>query len=236
MRLLSRQKFVPGGFKMYIAPLKWESPRMVSFDQVVNGAIAALKANPTAARQLGWDLSYDAMADRVDEFNAAICQSMGWSDYIAAPASVSLPKSQPRDQQTVLQNLRGAVAASKELVAGAKTLIEFLDSGEPPVDKGLAEHRAIVCSTCPKNEAGDMTRWFTAPAAELIRRQIERAHARSLTTPRDAQLNLCTACHCPLRLKVHIGVKWIVKRLSPEQMGRLKEAPACWIPLEAERA
>ena len=229
VRLISRQKFCPNGFQFYIAPLKWQAPRMASFDQIVNGAISALKANPTVARQLGWDLSYNAMADRCDEFNAAICQSMGWSDYISEPAGVSLPKSQPRDQQTILQNLRSAVAASKELVAGAKTLIEFLDSGEPPVDKDVAESRAAVCAACPKNEPGDFTKWFTSPAAELIRRQIERAQSRSLTTSMDAKLNLCTACHCPLRLKVHIPLPWIVKRLSPEQMARLKEAPACWI-------
>jgi len=220
---------MPGGFRFRIAPLKWEAPKMVSFDQVVQGAIAALQANPTVARQLGWDTSYNAMADRIDEHCAQVCQSMGWNDYISQPAAYSVPKSQPRDQATILQNLRSAVAASKELVAGAKTLIEFLDSGEPPVDKEEAERRAAICATCPKNEQGDFTRWFTAPAAELIRRQIERAQARSLVTSQDAKLNLCTACSCPLKLKSWIPLGWIMKRLSEEQKKRLAEAPNCWI-------
>jgi hypothetical protein len=152
---------------------------------------------------------------------------MGWDEYIAAEGSPTLPKSTPQHQQATLQSLKAAAVAARELVAGAKTLIEWEDSGEPPVPADVALARAIICAGCPKNEKGGLETWFTKPASELIRRRVEKAQGRGLSTPRDDQLNICTACHCPLKLKVHIGLAWIEKRLTPEQKGRLD--PRCWI-------
>jgi hypothetical protein len=197
--------------------------------------IQARAANPAKLKRHGWSLDYNTVADEVDLFNARLCQVHGWDNYISSPQSPTIPKVKPPNQPQVLQSFRAAAVVAKELVAGAKTLVEFLDSGTPPVAAELSEHRSIVCSTCPKNEKGDFTTWFTRPAAELIQRQIERAQSRRLTTPRDEALNLCTACHCPLKLKVHIPIEWITKRLSPEQMARLREAPGCWIPAEVAR-
>lgn len=233
-RLLSRQTFVPGGYKFYIAPLKWQAPPNQSFDLVVRGAIAALQGNPPVAKALGWDLAYNAMADRVDAFNAHICEANGWDKYIQSQGG-SVPKSKPLNQSDLLQKLRAAAVASRQLIAGAKTLIEFMASGQAPVSPELAEHRAIVCTQCPKNEKGGYEAWFTKPASELIRRQLTEAQQRKLTTPRDEQLNICTACLCPLRLKVWIPITWIVKNFNPQQMEALKQGRDCWILNERER-
>lgn len=227
--------FIPGGFRFYIPPLKWQAPPNQSFDLVVTGAIAALKGNPQAAKALGWDLSYNGMANRVDEFNAHICEVNGWNKYIQSGGG-SVPKSKPLNQPELLQSLRAAAVASRQLIAGAKALIEWDESGEPAVAPEQAEHRAIVCSQCPKNEPGDFTKWFTIPAAEIIKRRIERAHDRKLATPRDAELNICTACHCPMKLKVHVPLPWIVRALGAEEIERLKQGKNCWILSEKERA
>lgn len=122
------------------------------------------------------------------------------------------------------------------MLAGAKSLIEWVQSGEEPVSAGLAEHRAVLCSLCPLNEPGDFSKWFTLPAAALIKKQIEEAQERKLTTPRDELLNLCTACHCPLKLKVHVPIGYITKRLTPDQMARLHGGRECWILGESERS
>jgi len=84
------------------------------------------------------------------------------------------------------------------------------------------------------NGQGDFTQWFTVPAAELIRRRVEKAQGRGLTTPRDDMLNLCLACHCPLKLKVHVPIKWIDRVLSAEQKEKLKGGKDCWILAESE--
>ena len=131
--------------KFYIPSLPdWKPPNGASFDIIVQSALSALQANKAAADKLGWNLSYAAMADRVDEFNAKICETQGWEGYITSSGSYSIPKLNPREQQTVLQNLRAVAVSAKELIAGAKTLIEWRASGEKPVEMEVAERRAAV--------------------------------------------------------------------------------------------
>lgn len=234
-RLKNRQKSIPFGFRFFQPEINFRANRNASFNAIVNALIQARAANPVMLRKNNWSLDYNAVAEEVDAYNAALCQSHGWDEFIVLPQIPTIPKALPPDQPRVVASLKAAAVAARSLVAGARTLLEWIDSNDPAVPAEQSEHRAIVCSTCPKNEAGDFTQWFTRPAAELIKNQIERAQARKLSTPRDGQLNLCTACHCPLKLKVHVPIDWIVKRLAPEQMAQLKQAPACWIPLEAER-
>jgi hypothetical protein len=108
-------------------------------------------------------------------------------------------------------------------------------SGEAPVDAGVSQQRASVCAICPKNESGDLSRWFTVPAATLIKKQIERLHNLSLTTSFDAQLGVCGACLCPLKLKVHTPLSFILKFMSDEVKAALqKENPRCWILRETD--
>jgi cytochrome c553 len=154
---------------------------------------------------------------------------MGWTDYIVTDQGPSLPKSTPQHQQETLRSLSAVAARAKELVAGAKSLTEWIDSGEPAVPEEKATHRAIICSKCPLNQEGDWTRWFTVPASELIKRQVKKAQDRKLTTPRDDQINICVACHCPLKLKVHVPIPWIAKRLTDEQKAKLAGGKDCWI-------
>lgn len=233
-RLINRQLQIPNGMKFYIPGIpNWRSPRG-SFQGIVDAAIRVLKANPAVAAKLGWNLDPVAMADRVDEFNARICASQGWNEYISHEDAPTVPKPMPHDQKRILQNLKDAAVQSKELVRGAKTLIEWRASGEPPVSQEQANKRAAVCAVCPLNDPQDWTAWFTKPAAELIKRQVEEIQGLKLTTPFDDKLHCCTACHCPLRVKVWPGIEWLVKRLSPEQTARLRQAPNCWILSESQ--
>lgn len=229
VRLISRQRSIPYGYRFFQPEINWSAPRGASFHRIVVELIEARKGNPAMLQRHKWSLEYDAVANEVDEYNAAICLNHGWKDFISEPRAIAIPKPQPQHQAQVVQSLKDAAARAKELVAGAKTLIEWIDSGEGAVQAVEAERRAAICATCPKNEAGDFTTWFTIPAAELIKRQVQRAQERKLSTSQDEKLNLCTACHCPLKLKVHVPLDWIKKRLTAGQMERLKQAPNCWI-------
>lgn len=228
-KLKDRQHMIPGGFKFYLQEIKFTSPgNFPSFTRVCDAVQRAVEANDFIAQKNKWPTDRKGIEDWVDLYNATLCLRMGWDDYIATDGGGSaIPKSQPQHQQETLRNLATAAAGARELIAGAKTLIEWDDSGAAPVSSELSTHRAIICAGCPKNEKGDYTRWFTIPAAELIKRRVEKALARKLTTPRDDQLNICTACHCPLKLKVHIPFEWIVKRITQDQKSKLD--PRCWI-------
>ena len=235
LRLKDRQKSIPNGFKMYVAELKWSAPgNFPSFTKVCDALQQVIQANPFLAQKNKWPTDRHSIEDWVDTYNATLCAKMGWDAYVAnGDPGGSIPKSQP--PMLNLQSLAAAAANAKELVSGAKTLIEWIDSKEGAVERDLAQSRALTCSTCPKNEEGDLTRWFTVSASELIRRQIEKAQERSLSTIHDEKLNLCSACHCPLKLKVHVPIEWITKRLTPAQMAKLKEAPHCWILEETKQ-
>lgn len=100
------------------------------------------------------------------------------------------------------------------------------------VDQALAESRATVCAGCPKNGKGDLTSWFTVPAAKLIQVQLEAKNKRKLETKSDEALGVCEACSCPLKLKVFCPLDIINSKMSPTVRTELH--PGCWILSESQ--
>jgi hypothetical protein len=204
----------------------------MSLDTIARSVINILQANPNVQAKLQWDLSLPAMMNRVDEYNAAICVQQNWTDYVAAGGQPEPPPFLPNPSQSD-QNALAAVAGKvKTIWAGVRTLNEWLDSGEPAVAAELSAKRASVCAACTKNTAGDFTSWFTKPASEAIRRQLERVQDRKLSTPNDATINVCDVCLCPLKLKVHTPFPYIRKHLTNAILNDLRQVPGCWIPAE----
>jgi hypothetical protein len=221
--------------KFYLPEVKWSPAPYASFDVISQGLLAVIKANPALAQKNAWPTTLPAVEDWVDLFNATVCSRMGWEDYILTDVGGNLPKSPaPPHQAQSLSGLAAAAAKVKALVSGAKTLMEWVESNDPAVDSSLATARALTCSQCPKNERGDWTDWFTVPTAELIRRMVAKAEARKLTTPSDDRLHCCTACYCPMKLKVHVPIEWILKRQTPEEVTRLKQGKNCWVVAEGK--
>lgn len=133
------------------------------------------------------------------------------------------PMSPPPSSGAVAE----AVAAVKKMASGAALLFEWQESGQAPVDSELSAKRASICVDCPKNDQGGFTKYFTASVSENIRKRFQKLHDMKLTTPSDAVLGVCSACLCPLKLKVHTPLDLIVKRMKPEVRADL--APQCWI-------
>jgi hypothetical protein len=232
-RLKNRQQQVPNGLSFYLAETKWRPPRYASFDAIVMGLIGVLNANKEVARKLGWPIDYKFLANVVDEYNAAICQQMGWTDYISAdggqPAAVPFQAPAPSRSPaspTPAANL-------KRLAAGAETIVEWIASGAEAVPGSQANERAAVCVACPLNAQGQLTDFFTIKASDAIRKAYQQRSDWNLTTLHDEKLGVCSACSCPMRLKVHMGLALILKRLSPEAKGSLH--PQCWILSESQK-
>lgn len=223
---------IPNGLTFYIPEVNWRPRQFSSFNGIVDAVYHLVLGNP--ALQAKYPTDRTAVEDMVDEYNANICAQNGWSDYIALPQQDSpIPKGSPQRQQILLQSLRNAAAKAKELVAGAKSLREWVDSGDPPVPTEQSAKRAAICAACPQNEQGDFTKWFTVPAAELVRRQLQVLQEKQLSTPDDDKIQMCMACSCPLRLKVHTPIGYVTKALSPEARERLKNGKDCWILAES---
>jgi len=218
----------------YLPEVKWQARKGSSFDTIVRELESVIKANPALAKKNGWPTDTKGVEDWVDLYNATVCQRMGWDKYISTGSGGAglVPKTHPLHQQETLQSLRNAAARVKELMEGAKTLREWDESGDPAVPPEVSLRRAQACSKCPHNTPGDFTKWFTVPASEMIKARIEKAQARKLTTEQDDNLHICDVCYCPLRLKVHVPIQWIAKRLNPEKLHALRAVPGCWVGAE----
>lgn len=230
--LISRDKQIPNGYRFLQPETGFQTPRFASFSTIVNAVVNHRLGNPFLAQKHGWATDHETVAEEVDRFNANICAQMGWSNYIMASAGdTPLPKSKapsPGDQKQV------AAAAGRvtKIWSGVKTLNDWIDSNEPGVPQAQAESRAAVCAACPINGKGDFTTWFTKPAAAAIAGQIEKLKGRNLTTSIDEKINVCEACLCPMKLKVHTPFKFIKAHMSDAVMEELRKAPACWIVAE----
>lgn len=225
-RLISRQKQIPNGFIFYQPQTGWKAPPFASFDTIVNALIAHRRGNPFLAQKFGWPMDYETVATELDEFNAAVCLKMGWNDYVAdaAPGGGPAPAPflPPNNHQGRLQ----------KLAAGARVQLEWILSKEDAVPADVANARAAVCATCPMNESGDWTSFFTVPISEAIRAAMAQRKGWELSTPYDDKLHVCSACLCPLPLKMHMPIDRILSRLPEESKAALH--PECWIKKEGK--
>lgn len=230
MQLNSRQLQIPFGFK-YVQPEvpKWRPKSYSSFDSLVNQVIALRKGN-SALLSKGLSTDWNTVANEVEQFNVKLCQNMGWTTYLAGGAGAAVPY--PKASAPVQSQSEVAAAAGKvrKIWAGVRTINEWLDSTEPGVSQEQADKRAARCSLCKMNKEGDLSGWFTIPASEAIKRQLEKSAGRNLSTRLDSRLHLCTVCYCPLKLSVHVPLAIKLAHLSPEVEQELRQVkPTCWV-------
>jgi hypothetical protein len=127
----------------------------------------------------------------------------------------------------------GILAEIQNDITGAQALADWL-GGEPPVIPGAALFRAESCvqgnegKPCPLNvEPNWWERNLKDPIARWITREIEEKHRLKLATPYDAQLHMCGACGCCMKLKVWTPPKVLRKHVTEKQV---EKTPAfCWM-------
>ncbi len=230
MSELSRSQFPPGGWQFTQPQTRWNAPTPISstFDQTVNLIIAHRMKNPAITVKHNLSTDPVMVGVELENFNRA---RLGMEALGAASPKPLPPAAMPQMSGGVV----AAVAAAKKLGAGAAILLEWELSGEAPVPAELAEKRAAVCAgmPCPKNDpASKLEAIFTVPVSEQIKGRLERLHALNLKTSQDEKLQVCSACLCPLKLKVHTPLHLVRKRLKDWM--RAEWAPHCWILTEKE--
>jgi hypothetical protein len=214
--LKDRQRQIPNGFRFRIPELNYQSKPFDSFDTIVTTVASIARSNPAYFTSKGWPTRRDEVAMWVDEFNARYCAEMGYDEYINGSED-SPPKHGPPPRAAAL-------------VAGGKSLGEWIAGGADPVLSGEAEDRASVCVKCPFNKEGDLSNFFERATSEMLRATIASAKELKLTTRFDDKLGVCDACYCPMKLKVWMPMKHILANMSPEILNELH--PECWIRSE----
>lgn len=220
--MIDRHTFPSHGWQFFDPALKWNAPSPMgnTFDQTVELIIKARLKNPALVAKHKLATDRENVGNELEAFTRARL-GMGPVDF---------PKSSPPSLSAAAA---GAVAAVKKIAAGASLLFEWEESGIPPVSKEQADKRAHVCSICPRNQPGHLTKYFTEPISKRYAEKFQKLHAMKLVTSDHEKLGVCTACLCPLALKAFAPLSLILSHLRPDS--RTELVPECWI-LSEERA
>lgn len=228
VRLKSRTECPVNGFIFVDAAISPAQMQTWDFNSLVRMVQDQRKANPRF--KLSTDIS--EIAHEVDQQNAlrmlSIRNADGYivSDGTGGPAPNRLA---PRSLRRAAEAVGGGV---KRTVSGVGVLRDWLGDGAVAIEQPIANLRATICATCPMNATGDWTTFFTEPVAALIRSQLSIRNDLDLMTPYDDALNVCEACGCPLKLKVHVPLNHITEHLSAEVKSKLDAR--CWILKEID--
>lgn len=238
LHLKNRNQGIPGGVQFFQPEANWDTTKIpglagASFNTVKNALLGLRRGNPWLTKKHQWATDDDSVGNELEHYNALRMQANPkWHHFLGADdggASFSGPFTFPRPVPP------GAVVAVKKTVAGVKVLLRWLGSSGKAVEKPLAENRAAVCLSCPKNQPGDWKSWFTEEVSREILAVFGIMQDLRLATSKDDQLGVCSACLCPLKSKVWTELRHIAAELKPEVKAKLnQESPRCWILVESE--
>jgi hypothetical protein len=114
------------------------------------------------------------------------------------------------------------------MVNGAVALVEWVGSDKHPVSLGLAEQRAVRCVACRLNRpAKGWADTVAAATARSVKAAFKIKSQLELETSRDRDLGVCSACDCPLKLKVWAPLSHILEYTSEDVLANLDSN--CWI-------
>ena len=224
IRLASRVNACIGGFMFIDAPIDPNPLQDWGFTSLVNTVINRRLANP----RFNLSTDFTSVSNEVDLQNAQRMLTIrGGNNYVIDDGNGGTATPFPKAHRS---GLKSVAVKSENVLDGASILKEWLGEGGVPVLPELSIARAETCLKCPKNGEGDWTTYFTVPAAAVIRRQLTQKDGLELTTPHDSKLGVCTACSCPLKLKVHTPLVHILNHTRPEVLDNL--IPECWMKTE----
>jgi hypothetical protein len=207
---------MPNGIVYRQPETGFKPPAWSSFEVQVQAVMGYRRANKFLAQKYNWGLDYHAVCRDVDAYLAKICKDHGWEKMYFDAEPPLFDESKKK-----------ALAKVAAVAGGGRTLVEWVADGAPTVPNELAEARAAVCAECPKNGEGGFESYFTRPVSEAIRKELVKRHTRNLSTSLDDKVNVCEVCLCPIKLKLHMPIENISKRMDAQTKKELPEH--CWI-------
>jgi hypothetical protein len=207
-------------------------------DWAFNTLCVAVQRQRAANARFGLSTDMGAIENEVESQNVARLMALGSrvSDQYVMEGGVSPPSFQPAaSPRPHLSAVAGQVA---KVIKNSGVLVDWLGSGGKPVEREIAESRAKVCLDCPRNQVGDLPKWFLIPAVNAIQRALEMRNDLKLDTPHDGQLGVCDVCLCSNRLKIWTPIEHIKGKSSDEVLSELRKvvnpAGGCWITKEIQ--
>ena len=213
-RLKSRTQNPPGGFIFSIPQAGVRENQSWSFNEAVDKYLAIARANP----RLRLPQDRATVENLIDEQNASRVGLIQGGQIYLAQGGVAPPFITPPP----------AVAKLAGAINKAQLLKDMMESD--PVGIALAGQRASVCVQCPMNRKADWKAILAAPAFALVRAMMAAKSVEGVTTQYDEKLETCSACDCPLAVKILYPIEMIKKHTTPEQLAKFH--PSCWIRSE----
>lgn len=218
MTQFNRHEFPAGGGWIFKQPQfgpQWTNKMaMVGFDASVKYIISERARNRAISVKHNLSTDYETVANELEKFTKL---------------RLGIPLQPPpsffqRSSSRLPLRIAAAAADIKTAAQGTAVVLDWLTSGGAPVSQELAERRAAICITCPKNVEGS---WYTVAPAELIKATLESRKDLKLETKSDSTLKSCDVCKCLMRLKVWTPLQFIVSKTNPAIMREFP--PNCWI-------
>ena len=214
----SRSSFPPGGWQFHQAQTGWSNPHpmMTTFDGCVRAIIKHREQNPALCIKHNWSRDPIVVGNELEAFTRLRC---GW------------PTPQPVAPPSVIAGAAvgvvGTVDEIKRLAFGTGLLINWAESGEPPVDQALAEERAKTCANCPYNDIRRYEEWLNHPLNTMLKQRISRLIALKLSTRTDAKLGICNELFAPCNFLVHEPSELVTKKIASKPS--VKPWDQCWL-------
>jgi len=228
--------FPPGGLQFHERQLGWKNwindPNTVwSWDGLVNAIYNLRRANAARFPKLSSDRA--VIRRQISEQNANRIASMPGAETYLASAPIAQGGQSPNPPVAPPASVSQGVAGRLDRMArGAASQMEWwLTNHGQPVPREQAEHRAVICCECPKNNPEGIDAWFTRPAAALIRKKLEARSDLKLETSHDSKLGICEVCDCVLQNAVHEPLEIKKKHMRASELSNLWSA--CWILSES---
>lgn len=224
IKLKNRRQPGPNGFMYHEKRTDWKSWLVDPTSQWdFNLLCQRYREHAIANPGLAMPTDVKTIEDMMDLANALRYAQIAGADIYITRTGESAPKTQAP---------HNPVRAVRQVAAGANIIIEWIRSGEEAVPTPVSAARAKLCvdrdgGPCPQHGKGDWTKYFTEPASAAIKKEYERRKEMNLSTPYDDKLQICDACSCPLKLKVHIPIDRARSGLKDDQRSRLD--PLCWL-------
>lgn len=233
----------PGGWQYFDPKTNYRETKPTEHDrnEAAEAILAMRKNNKHIYR--GNDLTFASALESLEAFTAKRLEYKGLKQFL-------LP-DQPVQQSTPLVKKKASVQGQvakvaeekrhnfveriKRIASGSQTLKDWIGEGHNPVSFELAEARSSLCVSCPLNDSGpDLLAKITSAVSEAIHKQMELKQHLNLRTTNDAKLGTCSACLCPLKLKVWSPLEFIEDNM--DQSVAMELDPSCWILSEMKNA
>lgn len=231
-RLKSFKTFPPGGWQFKQRETHWGLPPGLNFSQAVAKIIEHRRANALGAKH---KVSIDPakVAKELEEFTIV---RIGFNSGFVYPLDGEKKNPLSWSVESWVKSLKQKgvllVEKLKNSAAGLRVMREWWGDGGLPVEQEKAESRAAICETCPNNIKTGWWGKLTKPIASKIKEHMQVKSKLEISVPSEDKLGICSACDCPLVLKVHSPIAYIAENTTPEVLEKL--APQCWILAETQ--